>query len=110
MDIIGDTLSVVVIVKLPFNVPTEPIFAARCELFEEPFKEFSIPRATIRFKQGFGRLIRTKNDRGVVVVLDKRLQTKSYASSFLESIPQCTLVRGPSSNLRSAIKEWLKKV
>jgi DNA polymerase-3 subunit epsilon/ATP-dependent DNA helicase DinG len=79
--------------RLPFAVPTDPIFAARSELYEDPFNEYALPQAVIRFKQGFGRLIRTKTDKGVLVVLDQRLITKQYGPSFLQSLPAGTPVR-----------------
>jgi len=107
IDIVGDALSVLVIARLPFNVPTDPVFAARSELFDDPFNQYTIPQAAIRFKQGFGRLIRSKNDRGVLVILDKRLQTKRYGSAFLDSIPQCTVVRGSSRELPLKVARWL---
>jgi DNA polymerase-3 subunit epsilon/ATP-dependent DNA helicase DinG len=107
IDVVGEALSVLVIARLPFNVPTDPVFSARSELFEDPFNQYTIPQAAIRFKQGFGRLIRSKSDRGIVVILDKRLQTKRYGSAFLDSIPQCTVVRGPSRELPSRMEKWL---
>src|SRR4030065_2705372 len=73
VDVPGEALSVLIIVKLPFDVPTDPIVAARAETFEDPFNEYSLPEAILRFRQGFGRLIRTQTDRGVVVVLDRRV-------------------------------------
>ena len=108
IDVVGEALSVLVIAKLPFSVPTEPIFSARSELFDDPFNQYAIPLATIRFKQGFGRLIRSKTDRGAVVILDRRLQTKGYRSAFFDSIPQCTVVKGSSRDLPPAVTQWLK--
>jgi DNA polymerase-3 subunit epsilon/ATP-dependent DNA helicase DinG len=108
IDVVGEALSVLAIARLPFNVPTEPIFAARAELFDDPFNQYAIPQATIRFKQGFGRLIRSKTDRGAVVILDRRLQTKRYGPVFLDSIPPGTVVRGPSRDLPTAVIKWLK--
>ncbi len=107
IDVVGEALSVLVIARLPFNVPTEPIFAARSELLDDPFNQYAIPQAAIRFKQGFGRLIRSRNDRGALVIFDKRLQTKSYGSAFLDSIPLCTVVRGSSQELPSRVARWL---
>jgi ATP-dependent DNA helicase DinG len=76
---------------LPFSVPDDPVFAARSETFDDPFGEYAIPETILRFRQGFGRLIRTKTDRGVVVILDKRVLTKSYGPvMFLNSLPDCT--------------------
>jgi Rad3-related DNA helicase len=108
IDVVGEALSVLVIARLPFSVPTEPIFSARCELFDDPFNQYAIPQATIRFKQGFGRLIRSKTDRGAVVILDRRLQTKRYGSVFFDSIPQCTVVKGSSHDLPAMVTQWLK--
>ncbi|HEY49626.1 MAG TPA: DEAD/DEAH box helicase family protein [Dehalococcoidia bacterium] len=109
IDVVGDVLSVLVITRLPFNVPTEPIFAARCKLFDDPFNEYGLPQAAIRFKQGFGRLIRSKDDRGALIIFDKRLQTKRYGPVFLDSIPPCTIVRGSSKELPSAVVKWLER-
>jgi len=107
IDIPGEPLSVLVIVKLPFDVPSEPIIAARAETFEDPFNEYSLPEAILRFRQGFGRLIRTQSDRGIVVVFDRRLLTKRYGKLFIESLPQCTLQIGPMSNLPRLATQWL---
>lgn len=107
IDVVGDALSVLIIARLPFNVPTEPTFAARSELFDDPFNEYAVPQATIRFKQGFGRLIRSKTDRGALIVLDRRLQSKRYGAAFLASIPECTMLNGPVRELPSAIRAWL---
>jgi DNA polymerase-3 subunit epsilon/ATP-dependent DNA helicase DinG len=108
IDVVGEALSVLVIARLPFSVPTEPIFSARSELFDDPFNQYAIPLATLRFKQGFGRLIRSKTDRGAVVILDRRLQTKGYKSAFFDSIPQCTMVKGSSRDLPDTVLGWLK--
>lgn len=91
IDAPGDTLLQVIIVKLPFPVPNEPILEARSEFVTKeglsPFFELSIPHAVIKFRQGFGRLIRKTTDKGIVTVLDKRLLTKQYGAIFLNSIP-----------------------
>jgi len=108
IDVVGEALSVLVIARLPFSVPTDPIFSARCELFDNPFNQYAIPQATIRFKQGFGRLIRSKTDRGAAVILDRRLQTKRYGPAFFDSIPQCTIVKGSSRDLPATVMQWLK--
>ena len=107
VDVPGEALSVVVIVKLPFDVPSDPIVAARAETFEDPFTEYNVPEAILRFRQGFGRLIRTQTDRGAVVVLDKRLLTKAYSRMFIESLPQCNMVRDSMANLPLTVKKWL---
>ncbi|MDD5370026.1 MAG: helicase C-terminal domain-containing protein, partial [Anaerolineaceae bacterium] len=109
VDVPGDALSVLVIVKLPFDVPTEPIIAARSETFDDPFNEYNLPEAILRFRQGFGRLIRTQTDRGVVAVLDKRILTKRYGRSFLDSLPTCNVKVGPVSDLPRSAMSWLRK-
>jgi DNA polymerase-3 subunit epsilon/ATP-dependent DNA helicase DinG len=107
VDVPGPALSVLVIGRLPFSVPDDPIFAARSETFDNPFAEYAIPGTILRFRQGFGRLIRTKSDRGVVVVLDKRVLTKSYGPMFLNSLPDCTRVRASLPKLPDAARRWL---
>ncbi len=107
VDVPGEALSVLVIVKLPFDVPSDPLIAARAETFEDPFNEYHLPEAILRFRQGFGRLIRTQSDRGVVAILDRRVLTKAYGKLFIESLPQCTLRVGPLANLPSAAAKWL---
>jgi DNA polymerase-3 subunit epsilon/ATP-dependent DNA helicase DinG len=109
VDVPGDALSVLVIVKLPFDVPTEPIVAARSETFDDPFNEYNLPEAILRFRQGFGRLIRTQSDRGLVAVLDKRILTKRYGRSFLDSLPTCNVKVGPVSDLPKSAVNWLRK-
>ena len=107
VDIPGEALSVLVIVKLPFDVPSDPIVAARSETFEDPFQQYSLPEAILRFRQGFGRLIRTQNDRGVVAVLDRRVLTKRYGRLFIKSLPPCNLQVGPLANLPRLAARWL---
>jgi len=107
IDVVGEALSVLVIVRLPFNVPTEPVFAARSELFDDSFNQYSLPQAVLRFKQGFGRLIRSKTDRGAMAVLDSRLCSSQYGSAFLDSIPLCTVIKGSSSDLPTTVAGWL---
>lgn len=107
VDIPGDALSVVVIVKLPFDVPSDPIIAARSETFEDPFSQYSLPEAILRFRQGFGRLIRTQFDHGIVAVLDRRVLTKRYGKLFLDSLPPCTVKIGPLADLPKQASQWL---
>jgi ATP-dependent DNA helicase DinG len=107
VDIPGEALSVLVIAKLPFAVPSDPLVAARSETFEDPFNEYHLPEAILRFRQGFGRLIRAQSDRGVVVVLDRRVLTKSYGKLFIESLPHCTLRVGSLNDLPRAAAKWL---
>jgi DNA polymerase-3 subunit epsilon/ATP-dependent DNA helicase DinG len=107
VDVPGEALSVLVIVKLPFDVPSDPIIAARSETFEDPFYQYALPEAILRFRQGFGRLIRTQTDRGIVVVLDKRVLTKRYGRLFMESLPECTFKQGLLGDLPRVTERWL---
>ncbi|MGO2118727.1 MAG: helicase C-terminal domain-containing protein [Fusobacterium sp.] len=97
VDVKGDKLSSVVIVKLPFKVPNDPITEAIIEKYEEQgknsFLEYQIPEAVIKFKQGIGRLIRSKEDRGVITILDNRIVTKRYGKYFIKSIPTKNIIR-----------------
>jgi len=95
VDIPGDALRNVIITKLPFSVPSHPIIEAKNEFLENqgknPFMELSLPEAIIKFKQGFGRLIRTKKDKGIVCILDTRIISKIYGKKFLKAIPNCQI-------------------
>jgi Rad3-related DNA helicase len=88
-------------------VPSDPIVAARAETFDDPFSEYSIPEAILRFRQGFGRLIRTQSDRGVVAIFDRRIMTKRYGRLFTESLPTCTTRVGPMGELPQLATKWL---
>ena len=91
MDVKGEALSAVIIDKLPFQVPSDPLVAARSAHIESEggnaFAEYQVPNAILRLKQGFGRLIRSTADRGILAVLDNRLNTKSYGKLFMASLP-----------------------
>lgn len=108
IDAPGETLELVIITKLPFRVPTDPIQMARAEAVEKrggnAFMDLSLPEAVIRFKQGFGRLIRHSEDRGAVVVLDARLLNKRYGQLFMDSLPPCLRSFEPLPELCSRIK------
>ncbi|MBT3363695.1 MAG: DEAD/DEAH box helicase family protein [Chloroflexi bacterium] len=107
VDVVGDALSVLVMVRLPFSVPTDPVFAARSETFDDSFTQYALPQSILRFKQGFGRLIRSKTDKGVMVVLDTRIKSRRYGASYLSSLPPATILSGPSANLRRTTVKWL---
>jgi ATP-dependent DNA helicase DinG len=107
IDVSGEALSCLVITRLPFAVPSDPIFAARRESFDDSFNEYAVPDAILRFRQGFGRLIRSKSDRGVVAIFDRRVLSKSYGQAFLNSLPPCTVRRGPASHLPQAAAHWI---
>jgi DNA polymerase-3 subunit epsilon/ATP-dependent DNA helicase DinG len=81
--------------------------AARSETFEYPFDEYSVPEAILRFRQGFGRLIRSRSDRGIVVSFDRRLLTKRYGRAFIDSLPRCTIKNGPLADLAKSAARWL---
>jgi ATP-dependent DNA helicase DinG len=97
VDVPGDALSQVVIARLPFRPPTHPIAEAKSELIRDrggdPFNELTLPEAVIKFRQGVGRLIRTKTDRGIITVLDSRILAKSYGRLFIEGLPQRSFTR-----------------
>lgn len=111
VDIPGAQLSTLLMMRLPFRVPTEPLLQAKSEALakegKEAFFHLSLPEAVIKFKQGFGRLIRTKKDRGVVVVLDKRILTKAYGKIFLSSIPGGEVLFLSVDDIPEKIRSWL---
>ncbi len=109
IDIPGEDLSAVVIARLPFAVPSDPIFSARSESYEKAFQQYAVPDAILRFRQGFGRLIRSSSDRGIVAIFDKRVISKNYGSSFLESLPECAIRYGPLDNLPQTASQWLQQ-
>ncbi|MDD5646622.1 MAG: helicase C-terminal domain-containing protein, partial [Candidatus Bipolaricaulis sp.] len=91
VDLPGEELEVLVVTRLPFAVPTDPVFAAMSERCErtggDPFHELALPQAVLRLRQGVGRLIRTQRDRGIVIVTDDRIRTKGYGRRFAEALP-----------------------
>jgi ATP-dependent DNA helicase DinG len=96
IDVPGDALRLVVIDKLPFEVPSDPVVAARIAHLEEngqnAFSAYQVPSAAISLKQGFGRLVRTRTDRGIVAILDRRLTARGYGKVLLGSLPECARV------------------
>lgn len=113
VDVQGEALRQVIIVKLPFRVPSEPIIEARAEAIlksgGKPFGDYSLPNAIVKFKQGFGRLIRNRKDRGAIICLDNRLTSKGYGQGFLNSLPPCTRVVEPMEKLEKTVKEFYRK-
>lgn len=111
VDAPGDTLLHVIIVKLPFRVPNDPVHAARSEAIERaggnPFMELSLPEAVVRFRQGFGRLMRRKTDHGVVTVLDRRLLAKRYGRIFIDSIPETVQCFAPFADVLHRVERFL---
>jgi ATP-dependent DNA helicase DinG len=111
IDIPGEDLSCLVIVRLPFSSPDEPFTQAKCEYVKKQggnaFKDYSLPEAVLRFKQGFGRLIRTEMDRGIMVIFDRRIVTAQYGQSFLKSIPEIQVKNGSLDELVEYIHSWL---
>jgi len=109
VDVPGDELSGLIVTRLPFDVPTDPLFAARSEQYDQPFQQYSLPRAALKFRQGFGRLIRTASDRGVVAVLDSRIFTKNYGTTFIRALPECTVQHGEVRDLGPSARDWLRR-
>ena len=111
VDVPGESLSQVIIVKLPFTVPNDPVFVARSEAIEKrggsSFMELSVPEAVIKFRQGIGRLIRRGDDKGVVVVLDRRIYEKRYGTIFISSMPECKKMYAPLSEITSKINNFI---
>lgn len=111
VDVPGDALSLVVIARLPFRVPTDPVERARAQAVAErggdPFADYSLPRAIMKFRQGFGRLIRTKTDKGAVVIADVRVHQRGYGRRFLDALPACRTLQADSTTLARALQNWL---
>ena len=107
VDLPGEALSCLAIAKLPFDVPDDPLVEARSEVCDNPFNDYMVPEAVLRFLQGFGRLIRTRTDRGVVVVLDGRIVSKRYGARFLNSLPEPTVRIAPRAQLPEMARCWL---
>lgn len=110
VDVPGDPLRGLLIQKLPFRVPTEPITQARMEALEsrglDPFHHFMLPQAALRLKQGFGRLIRSRTDRGAVVLLDKRILTRRYGRYLRDSLPPAPLLKGPWAEIAPRLADF----
>ena len=110
IDIPGERLSCVIMVRLPFPVPTDPVYAARAEQVRDPFAQLALPQAALRLKQGFGRLIRRSTDRGAVVILDNRILGRDYGKAFLDILPPASRYVGPGSQVGDRVSTWLEGV
>lgn len=110
VDVEGKALESVIITKLPFQVPSEPVIEARYEAIQKrggnAFMEYAVPLAVLKLKQGFGRLIRRKSDRGSVIIFDKRVIQKSYGKRFINSLPKCRLVTGSRDQIFNELKHF----
>ncbi|MEX1022142.1 MAG: helicase C-terminal domain-containing protein, partial [Dehalococcoidia bacterium] len=107
IDVPGDALSQIVIARLPFPVPSDPVYEGRSAQFDDPFEEFALPQAVLRFRQGFGRLIRGSTDRGVFVVLDSRIVRRQYGAAFLDGLPDCEVRTLRAADLAAHVERWL---
>ena len=106
VDLPGDILRCVVIARLPFSVPDDPLVQGRAERYEDPFAGFQLPQAALRLRQGFGRLIRTKTDYGAVVLLDRRVVTKDYGEVLLDSLPDARTEHLPLDRIAARVSAW----
>ncbi len=113
VDVPGEALRCVVIAKLPFSVPSDPLYEAYAQSLEkeglDPFFDYSVPQAVIKFKQGFGRLMRKNDDRGCVICLDSRIVKKNYGKQFLESLPSCPTFFGPKSDVFAEMRKFYER-
>ena len=107
VDLPSGMLKALVLTRLPFQVPTDPVVKARSNQYQDPFNEFSVPQAVLRFRQGFGRLIRNKEDKGTIVIMDNRVTGRSYGNSFMRSIPPCTLKPSSLVNVGQLASQWI---
>jgi len=113
IDVKGDALECVILTRLPFKVPTEPIIEARAEAIEraggDAFYDYSVPMAVIKFKQGFGRLIRSRDDRGVAIIFDSRVATKRYGKIFLQSLPDARCIKDKKEVVFKEVVKFLAR-
>lgn len=108
IDIPGEALSALIMARLPFDVPSDPVIKARAEGFEDGFNDYTLPQSILRFRQGLGRLIRSRRDRGVAVILDSRIHGRGYGSSFQDALPDCRFGQPGRLFLTEAVKAALE--
>ena len=106
IDIPDSKLKSVVITRLPFGVPGDPINTAKSAKLNNPFRELTLPQAIIRFRQGFGRLIRNEKGKGAVFILDSRIINQQYGNLFINSIPECSMKKIDTSQISILLKDW----
>ncbi|MBI3522812.1 MAG: hypothetical protein HY071_06870 [Chloroflexi bacterium] len=106
VDLPGELLSCVIVTRLPFDVPADPLVQGRSERYDDPFREYQLPQAALRLRQGVGRLIRTATDRGAIVLLDRRIVLKDYGPTLLASLPPARVHRVPPETLGTAVAAW----
>ena len=109
VDFAGDSLTVLIIARLPFTVPSDPVFQARSEQYgDEAFARYAVPQAILKFRQGFGRLIRSSTDRGIAIVLDSRITNSGYGRRFINSLPEMTITDGKRYGTTAVVSRWLE--
>ncbi len=106
VDLPGDALKALIVTRLPFDVPSDPIIAARGETYENAFSEFQIPRSLLRFKQGVGRLLRSTKDQGVIIILDSRVLNRAYGAAFIDALPTSTVQTPTLDRLGDEVRDW----
>jgi DNA polymerase-3 subunit epsilon/ATP-dependent DNA helicase DinG len=109
IDLPGEILECVVIARLPFAVPDDPLIQGRSERYEDPFREFHLPQVALRLRQGFGRLIRTRTDRGAVVLLDRRAVLRDYGAQLLAALPDARVRRVPASEIATTVAQFCRR-
>jgi Rad3-related DNA helicase len=109
IDIPGDALQCVVIAKLPFPVPSDPVVAARAAQLSDPFRQYALPMAVLRLRQGFGRLVRRSTDSGTVILCDSRLRDRRYSSAFLEALPECGFAQVPTRDVGALTERFIRE-
>jgi DNA polymerase-3 subunit epsilon/ATP-dependent DNA helicase DinG len=110
VDLEESSIGALIVARLPFPVPSDPIFSARSELYDDGFGDYAVPSAVLRFRQGFGRLIRSRSDRGVFIVLDSRMATRGYGAAFRDALPGCDIEIVRASELAARVSRWHQKV